>query len=56
MFRHVGIRVEGYIGTTNAVGGFNSWDLAICTIEKANGLVNHLIEVGDLNKICKFRS
>ncbi|XP_061105385.1 LOW QUALITY PROTEIN: DNA polymerase theta [Conger conger] len=44
VFQEVGIRVEGYMGSTSAAGGFTSLDVAVCTIEKANGLINRLIE------------
>lgn len=32
------------MGSTSAAGGFNSLDVAVCTIEKANSLINRLIE------------
>lgn len=32
------------MGSTSAAGGFTSLDMAVCTIEKANSLVNRLIE------------
>lgn len=38
------MRVEGYMGSTSAAGGFSALDVAVCTIEKANGLINRLIE------------
>ncbi|XP_064208196.1 DNA polymerase theta isoform X1 [Anguilla rostrata] len=44
VFQEAGIRVEGYMGSTSAAGGFTSLDVAVCTIEKANGLINRLIE------------
>ncbi|KAE8300121.1 DNA polymerase theta [Larimichthys crocea] len=44
VFEEAGIRVEGYMGSTSAAGGFTSLDMAVCTIEKANSLVNRLIE------------
>uniref|UniRef100_A0A5S6QHY1 RNA helicase n=1 Tax=Trichuris muris TaxID=70415 RepID=A0A5S6QHY1_TRIMR len=44
LYRSVGIQVQGYMGTLNPAGGMHSWDVAVCTIEKANSLVNRLLE------------
>ncbi|XP_046723327.1 DNA polymerase theta isoform X2 [Silurus meridionalis] len=44
VFQEAGVRVEGYMGSTSASGGFSALDVAVCTIEKANGLINRLIE------------
>ncbi|XP_063289565.1 DNA polymerase theta [Pelobates fuscus] len=44
LFQEVGVRVGGYMGSSAPAGGFSSLDVAVCTIEKANGLVNRLIE------------
>lgn len=44
MFEEAGVRVEGYMGSKSAAGGFTSLDVAVCTIEKANSLINRLIE------------
>uniref|UniRef100_A0A673KC66 DNA polymerase theta n=1 Tax=Sinocyclocheilus rhinocerous TaxID=307959 RepID=A0A673KC66_9TELE len=49
VFQEVGVRVEGYMGNTSAAGGFSALDVAVCTIEKANGLINRLIEEDKLN-------
>ena len=38
------MRVDGFIGSSSPGGGFASVDIAICTIEKANSLLNRLIE------------
>ncbi|CAH1408185.1 unnamed protein product [Nezara viridula] len=40
IFSGSGIRVEGFMGSYNPPGGFRSVHLAICTIEKANNLIN----------------
>ena len=40
IFSASGIRVEGFMGSYNPPGGFRSVHLAICTIEKANNLIN----------------
>ncbi|XP_065732505.1 DNA polymerase theta [Phocoena phocoena] len=44
LFQEVGIKVDGYMGSTSPTGRFSSLDIAVCTIERANGLINRLIE------------
>ncbi|XP_023975984.1 DNA polymerase theta isoform X2 [Physeter macrocephalus] len=44
LFQEVGIKVDGYMGSTSPTGHFSSLDIAVCTIERANGLINRLIE------------
>ena len=44
LFQDVGVRVDGYFGSSSPAGGLNSIDIAVCTIEKANNLVNRLLE------------
>ncbi|VEN52432.1 unnamed protein product [Callosobruchus maculatus] len=39
-----GVRVEGFMGSYNPPGGFSTVQVAICTIEKANSLINRLLE------------
>uniref|UniRef100_A0A1A9VS42 DNA polymerase theta n=1 Tax=Glossina austeni TaxID=7395 RepID=A0A1A9VS42_GLOAU len=46
-----GYRVEGFFGGYIPPGGFESIHVAICTIEKANSIVNRLMEQGKLNEI-----
>ena len=46
-----GIRVEGFYGVYHPAGGFDSIDLAICTIEKANAIVNKLLEQEKLSDV-----
>lgn len=46
-----GIRVEGFMGSYNPPGGFSSVQIAICTIEKANNLINRLLEEKKLSEI-----
>lgn len=56
VFQEAGVRVEGYMGNTSAAGGFSALDVAICTIEKANGLINRLIEEDKLDLLGKIIS
>ncbi|KAH8382703.1 hypothetical protein KR009_004872 [Drosophila setifemur] len=46
-----GYRVEGFYGGYSPPGGFESIHVAICTIEKANSIVNKLLEQGKLDSI-----
>ncbi|XP_062540713.1 DNA polymerase theta [Armigeres subalbatus] len=46
-----GIRVEGFFGGHNPPGGFDSVDVAVCTIEKANSIVNRLLEQRKLSVV-----
>lgn len=46
-----GIRVEGFMGSYNPPGGFTSVHIAICTIEKANSLINRLLAEDMLSDI-----
>ncbi|MEQ2228411.1 hypothetical protein ILYODFUR_008503 [Ilyodon furcidens] len=48
VFEEAGVRVEGYMGSTSAAGGFTTLDVAVCTIEKANSLINRLIEENNM--------
>lgn len=38
------LKADGFIGSSSPSGGFSSVDIAICTIEKANSLLNRLID------------
>lgn len=42
------------MGNTSAAGGFSALDVAVCTIEKANGLINRLIEEDKLDLLGKI--
>lgn len=46
-----GIRVEGFMGGIVPPGGFAATQVAIATIEKANSLVNRLMEENDLSSL-----
>ncbi|KAI6652765.1 DNA polymerase theta-like [Oopsacas minuta] len=44
LLKGCGLRVGGFMGGSTPRGGFPDIDIAVCTIEKANSLVNRLIE------------
>lgn len=51
LLRSSGIRVEGFFGGHTAPGGFENTDIAICTIERANAIVNRLLEQKNIDAI-----
>ncbi|XP_022111115.1 DNA polymerase theta-like [Acanthaster planci] len=51
MFQDAGVRVGGYMGSESPTGGFKAIDLAVCTIEKANSLVNRLLEENEVHQL-----
>ncbi|XP_010158189.1 PREDICTED: DNA polymerase theta-like, partial [Eurypyga helias] len=51
LFQEVGVRVEGYMGSMSPAGRFSALDVAVCTIEKANGLINRLIEENKMDSL-----
>lgn len=53
MFENAGIIVGGFMGAFRPPGGFQEVDIAVCTIEKANNLINRLIEDNRLNELGK---
>ncbi|CAK1545914.1 unnamed protein product [Leptosia nina] len=44
IFSSSGIRVEGFMGSQSPPGGLQSVHIALCTIEKANSLVNKMLD------------
>ena len=51
IFEPNGVKVGGFMGGHSPVGGFAAVDIAICTIEKANSLVNRLLEEGGMSEL-----
>uniref|UniRef100_A0A8D0GJD7 DNA polymerase theta n=1 Tax=Sphenodon punctatus TaxID=8508 RepID=A0A8D0GJD7_SPHPU len=51
LFQEVGMKVEGYMGSTSPAGRFSALDIAVCTIERANGLINRLIEENKMDSL-----
>ncbi|XP_065179224.1 DNA polymerase theta-like [Sycon ciliatum] len=52
VFADVGIRVGAFVGSDTPRGGFTCVDVAVCTIERANSLVNRLLEEGRVSELC----
>ena len=51
MFEPVGIKLGGFMGGHAPQGGLAAVDIAICTIEKANSLINRLLEEGVIEQL-----
>ena len=51
VLRDAGVRVEGFMGSQSPAGGLKTTDIAVATIEKANSLVNRLLEEGNMDSL-----
>ncbi|ELT96621.1 hypothetical protein CAPTEDRAFT_226809 [Capitella teleta] len=51
MFQDAGVRVDGFMGGQNPAGGLKMVDIAVCTIEKANSLINRLMEEREMAQL-----
>ncbi|RUS83890.1 hypothetical protein EGW08_008371 [Elysia chlorotica] len=51
LYQDAGIRVGGYMGSYNPPGGLAHLDVAVCTIEKGNGIINRLMEEDRLSDL-----
>ncbi|XP_059178781.1 DNA polymerase theta-like [Physella acuta] len=51
LYQDAGIQVGGFMGSYSSAGGFSSLDVAVCTIEKGNSIINKLMEDGQLGEL-----
>lgn len=51
LYQDAGVRVSGFMGHYAPAGGFSSVDVAVCTIEKGNSLINRLLEDNKLDHL-----
>ncbi|KAJ3127313.1 hypothetical protein HK098_006492 [Nowakowskiella sp. JEL0407] len=51
MFHSLNLNVVGYFGNLGGSTSFDNVDIAICTIEKANSLVNKIMEEGKMDSV-----
>lgn len=43
LLRRIGVRIDSFAGNSNPRGGFDQVDVAVCTIEKANNMINRFV-------------
>lgn len=51
MYASSGIHVEGYMGGHTPSVSFKQVSVAVCTIEKANSIINRLLEEQDIQNL-----
>ena len=51
IFEPNGVKAGGFVGGQSPLGGLAGVDIAICTIEKANSLINRLLEEGRMSEL-----
>ncbi|TGZ76073.1 hypothetical protein CRM22_000012 [Opisthorchis felineus] len=51
LFTGLGVRVGGFMAGQSPPGGLSTVNAAVCTIEKANSMVNRLVEEGRLGEL-----
>ena len=51
MYGGLGLTVGGFMGSQTPPGGFKRVDIAVCTIERANSLINRLLEADKLSQL-----
>ena len=51
VFKGTGIRIDGMMGHLNPPGGLKLLDICVCTIEKANSLVNRMVRDKTLDQL-----
>ena len=54
LYQDAGVRVGGFMGSHSPAGGFHNLDVAVCTIEKGNGLVNRLMEENRMDELGQY--
>ncbi|KER31187.1 hypothetical protein T265_02512 [Opisthorchis viverrini] len=51
LYTGLGVRVGGFMAGQSPPGGLSTVNVAVCTIEKANSMVNRLVEEGRLDEL-----
>lgn len=48
VLKSIGVRVDAFAGSVNPRGGLSRVDVAVCTIEKANNMINRSVTLSHL--------